>query len=240
MDILNTVSFGSSYFEIAISLREAKLINGILTSSEIWYGMLKSEEEDLEEIDKLLLRRILGAPDDSACVESLFLELGLIPLHIILKARRVNYLHSLANLKPGEMLHKAFLAQWKYPAKDDWTLKAKQNMEELQINLTLDEMRLKSADSFKRLVRIKTQEYTLNFLLEKKESYTKMDNLRYNKLKLQKYLKDPKIPVAEAKNLYRYRTRSAKYKENMKTSYQSTPCPFCFVQPDSQTHSVQW
>ena len=238
MDILNTVSFGSSYFEIAISLREAKLINGILTSSEIWYGMLKSEEEELEEIDKLLLRRILGAPD-SACVESLFLELGVIPLHIILKARRVNFLHYLASLNPSEMLYKAFLAQWKYPAKDDWTLRAKQNMEELEINLTLEEMRSKSAESFKRMVRIKVQEYTLNFLLEKKESHTKMDNLKYNKIKLQKYLKDPRIPVTEAKNLYRYRTRSAKYKENMKTSYQSTPCPFCFVQPDSQTHSVQ-
>ena len=39
MDILNTVSFGSKYFEIAIILREAKLINGILTNVEVWYGL---------------------------------------------------------------------------------------------------------------------------------------------------------------------------------------------------------
>ena len=109
MDILNRVSFGSNYFEIAVSLREAKLINGILTNTEIWYGMSKSEEEELAVIDKLLLRRILGAPD-SACVESLFLELGLIPLPIILKARRINYLHYLANLEQSEMLYKSFIA----------------------------------------------------------------------------------------------------------------------------------
>ena len=35
MTILETVSFGASYFEIALSLREAKLINGILTIADV-------------------------------------------------------------------------------------------------------------------------------------------------------------------------------------------------------------
>ena len=45
--------------------------------------------------------------------------------------------------------------------------------------------------------------------------------------------------MAEAKNLYRFRTRSAKFKENMKNGYQSITCPFCFVHPDTQVHSMQ-
>ena len=60
-----------------------------------------------------------------------------------------------------------------------------------------------------------------------------MDNLQYFELKLQKYLKDVDF------NLYRFRTHCAKFKENMKTSYTATPCPFCLVQPDNQAHSVQ-
>ena len=66
-----------------------------------------------------------------------------------------------------------------------------------------------------------------------------MDNLRYTDLKLQQYLKDEKIPVAEAKNLFRFRTRAAKFKENMKNSYSSMTCPLCQIQPDTQLHSVQ-
>ena len=68
-----------------------------------------------------------------------------------------------------------------------------------------------------------------------------MDNLNYTELKLQNYLQDPDISVPEAKTLYRYRTRSAKYKENMKTSYTATSlaCPLCQVQPDTQQHSLQ-
>ena len=84
-------------------------------------------------------------------------------------------------------------------------------------------------------------ECTLEYLLKLKEKHTKMENLEYSELKMQSYLKDPDISVAEARNLYRYRTRSAKYKENMKSSYTTTSlaCLVCFVQPDTQQHSLQ-
>ena len=85
----------------------------------------------------------------------------------------------------------------------------------------------KSSNSFKRMVKVKTKEFTLNYLLGIKERHSKMDDLHYGELTLQNYLKDQDIPVVEARNLYRYRTRCAKYKENMKNSYItiSTACP---------------
>ena len=102
------------------STREAELINGMLTNADVWYGVKKSEIDELEEVDKLLLRRVLGAPE-STCIESLYLELGLIPISIIIKARRVKYLHYLVQLNENEMLSKVFNTQWKFPTKDDWT-----------------------------------------------------------------------------------------------------------------------
>ena len=59
IDVLKSISFGVKYFQIATSLREAYLVNGMLTSSEIWYGMQSKEEEELEKIDRILLRRVL-------------------------------------------------------------------------------------------------------------------------------------------------------------------------------------
>jgi hypothetical protein len=92
MDILNSVCYGHKYFEIAATLREARLLNGILTNANVWCSLQKSEIDELEYVDKVLLKRTLAAPD-STCIESLYLELGLIPIHIMLKARRVIYLH---------------------------------------------------------------------------------------------------------------------------------------------------
>ena len=66
-----------------------------------------------------------------------------------------------------------------------------------------------------------------------------MDNLVYNKLKLQSYLKSPDIPVHEAKNLFRFRVRTATFKENVGENYMNKACPLCTVHMDTQTHAVR-
>ena len=101
------------------------------------------------------------------------------------------------------MLYKFVEAQFKYPNKNDWTLQVKQDLEYFGIPGTLDFLRSKSINSFKRLVKIKTKEHALNYLSELKSTCTKLDNLMYSDLSLQKYLKSDNIPVYEAKNLFR-------------------------------------
>ena len=194
--------------------------------------------DSLEEVDKLLLRRVLDAPA-STCVESLYLELGLTPIHILVKARRITYLHYLVRQNEGEMLNKVFTAQWKHPVKDDWTTQVQKDLEDLDIGLSLEEIKKKSECSFKRLVKIKRKEYTLDYLLNIKQRHSKMENLEYTELKLQNYLTDDEISVEEAKNLYRFRTRVAKFKENFKNGYVANAYPLCLVQPDTQAHSLQ-
>ena len=66
-----------------------------------------------------------------------------------------------------------------------------------------------------------------------------MNNLTYTEHKLQNYLRDKKISVEKARKLFRYRTRVAKFKDNMKSSFPVTTCPLCLVQPDTQVHSFQ-
>jgi hypothetical protein len=103
MDILKSVSFGVHYFEIAATLREAMLVNGLLTNSEVWYGLTGTEVNKLEEVDKLLLRQIFQVA--SSCpTEALYLELGCVPLGIIIRGRRIKYLHHLVTREETEML----------------------------------------------------------------------------------------------------------------------------------------
>ena len=238
MNILETITFGSKYFVIAATLRQAELINGFLTNAEVWYGLSKAQTDELEEVDKLLLRRILNAPL-SACVESLYLELGLIPINIIIKSRRILYLHYLLRLNKTEMLYKVFQAQLKYPSKDDWTEMVKRDLKDFKINLNLEKIKEKSAWSFKQIVKIKTKEYTLDYLQQMKQKHSKMKNLHYDELKIQNYLNNEEITVKEAQNIFRFRTRTANFKENYKNSYNVITCPLCKIQPDVQAHCVQ-
>ena len=75
INILETVSFGKYYFQIAMTLRESMFLNGILTNSDVWYNLKKSEIEELEEIDRMLLRKILNTLI-SCPKEALYLESG--------------------------------------------------------------------------------------------------------------------------------------------------------------------
>ena len=68
------------YFEIAMTLRESMFVNGILTNSDIWYNLKETEIEELESL----------GTGKSCPKEALFLE---IPIGIIIKSRRLNYLH---------------------------------------------------------------------------------------------------------------------------------------------------
>ena len=39
MNILETVTLGYHYFQVALLLRESIFINGITTNAEVWYGL---------------------------------------------------------------------------------------------------------------------------------------------------------------------------------------------------------
>ena len=77
------------------------LINGTLTNAEIWYNFTESEIEEFEALDRLFFRRLLQVPVSTPC-ESYYLEMGVLPISVLIKARRANYLQSiLKQIKTG-------------------------------------------------------------------------------------------------------------------------------------------
>ena len=82
--LLEMVSLGEHFIEIALLFREALFLNGILTNCEIWYGLTESEVKEFEDLDIQLLKKILQVPV-STPQEGFFLELGIIPIGVIIK-----------------------------------------------------------------------------------------------------------------------------------------------------------
>ena len=62
LTILDGIPYGQFYFEVAILLRNSLLVSSMLTNTEAWYNITKSEMELLETIDLQFLRSILKAP----------------------------------------------------------------------------------------------------------------------------------------------------------------------------------
>ena len=238
MTILESVTLGSHFFTSAMLLRESKFLNGILTNCDIWYGMSKEEINEFESLDRTLIRKILKTPI-STPVEALYLELGIIDIGTLIKAKRINFLHYLCTRNETEMLAKFFQAQWKYPGSKDWTETVKEDLDDFEIPQDLKYIKSKSEISFKNLVRTKSKEFSWNKHMTAKMSHSKMDDLWYSNLNLQEYMKTNKFSADEVRTIFAYRTRMAKFKENFRNGSENIPCPLCQIHFDKQSMAFQ-
>ena len=233
MTFLDTVSLGHYVFEIAAVLRESLFINGILHNTEVWYGLNKSQVQELEDVDKLLLRRILRAPISTPS-EAFYLELGLLPIPYIIKGRRVMFLHYLLQLDNDEMLSEFFFAQWNSPSNNDWVLTVKDDLKELSITCNLTDIRSQSKETFKKLVKDSCMNIAFSNLTNLQKSHSKMSNVKYADFKMQSYFHDGSI---DARSLFLYRTRMIRVRNNYQgSSPENQLCPLCKDEIDTQEH----
>ena len=163
LNILDTVSFGTSYFLMFNLLRESMFVNGTLTNAEVWYGLEPQDLNELEHLDRQIIKKAFQCLSTTPA-EAGHLELGLLPLQCIVKERRVNFFHQLLKNDKDKMLYKFFLAQWGNPTKQDWTEQIKKDLSDLSITSCLKKIQSKSSFSFKNMVKIRVREFALDFL----------------------------------------------------------------------------
>ena len=132
------------------------------------------------------------------------------------------------------------MEQWENPAKrNEWTEQVKLDLDDLGILDDLNWIREKSKWAFKTLVKKQVSELALVKLLEQKERHSKMADLEYSELDIQKYLKDKAITVQQAKILFKFRTRMENFSNNFKGGKPTELCPLCRRNADMQKHSYQ-
>jgi len=116
LSILDEVPLGTHRIEAGIVMRNGKLLNGILTNSEVWNGLTENDYKELEMVDEYLLRGILKSHSKVA-KESIYLETGLLPIRFIIKKRRLNYLRHILSRDKEELISKVYYAQKRRPGK---------------------------------------------------------------------------------------------------------------------------
>ena len=167
IQMLEKMPGGHFHFEIAVILRNSLLISSILSNSEVWYSLTKHDTELLEQVDEMWMRNLFSC-SRNVSRDILYLELGLVPISYIIKARIQMYLHHILQQEEDSLLYTFFLAQMKSPNQNDWVSQMFEDQEELKIGLDLQEIKEMSKLKFSSLVRDKVSTRAFQYLLEKK------------------------------------------------------------------------
>ena len=241
MSILESTVFGPFQFEVALILRASLLLNGILTNSEAWYGLKTADFENLEQIDEQLLRRILEV--GSGCPkEMLYLETGSIPIRFIITYRRLMFLHYILSEDQDSLIYRCYRAQRKNPSRNDWSVTVENDLEDLGITLTNEEIKSMKKEKFGNLVKKAIEEKTLNHLTKIKLKHTKVMHIVHESLCMQEYLRPENVQTVNlSKFLFQSRTRMLQVKTNFKNDHKSEDlnCPLKCPNVDDQKHLFQ-
>jgi hypothetical protein len=97
------------------------LLNGILCSSEVLYGITNEHIEMLEKCDRTYMRRLFDCPI-STPIESYYLETSTLSIRFILMGRRLMYLWTILQKSAKALARQMYNAQKLFPVINDWVV----------------------------------------------------------------------------------------------------------------------
>ena len=117
----------------------------------------------------------------------------------------------------------------------------KQDLKMLNIDLSFDTIKNMTKFSFKKIVKNKIKQATFNFLMQKEEGHSKLNNLKYKELVMQPYFKSTKLNTSQVKQLFRFRTRMSNVKANFKFKYSKSGylCPLSCGEFEDDQHLLK-
>ena len=204
---------------IGLKLRETKLCNGMLYSTEAWTNISDKEIERMEQVDLAALRTIIGGGHSRCPKPFYYLEYGLIMFRHIIMIKRINYHYHIITREDKELIKRVYMKQKESPIKGDWIHAVRKDYEFIGENLENMEDCIKntSKDVFSKNIKYKVYQAAFKSYLELKESCRKkMSNLTYEQFVIQDYLTSTQFNSEEKKLLFSLRSNCYPAKNNFK------------------------
>jgi hypothetical protein len=235
--LLSDLPVGNLRVQIGLALRHAWLINGILFNSEAWHSTTKEQVAQFVEIDKYLLRGLVGA-HAKAPLEHLYLEMAALPVSYVFSVRRMIYLHTILRRHENEITHKVYQCQKRSPLPGDWCTLVSEDFQKMDLNMSDEIIARMSEGDYRDIVKSKVKETAWKELETLKEGHSKVrDNIYLEYHHIQSYLKNRHITSRQSSIMFSLRSKTIRnIKANFPKQFSSILCPLCEAHEDSQEH----
>ena len=116
------------------------LRSSILYASETYYNLKETELRQIERIEENYMRQLLKT--NRGChISQIYLELGQIPACFDIFEIRLYFLKDILNQEEDSLMFKFLQLQIQNPSKCDWASSCKENLKDLDLELSFDEIR---------------------------------------------------------------------------------------------------
>ena len=231
------LSLGIQTYSIAKLLHQSMFLNGSLTNMETWPNCTVARIEMFERIEQTFLRKILQAHSKTP-IESLYLELGVIPFRFHLMTRRIMYLHLVLQRDDDEITKKVVILQKEHCRNGDFYTQTKADMDYLSISdANICDSKYQLEKILQKNCKMKAYEYLMN----KAKNHTKVKEDLYLNCEGCSHYEDIRFSTELANLLFKFRTRTFLVKNNFRNNYLNTNtlCPLCNREEDTQEHLFQ-
>ena len=223
--------------EVGLQLREAKIVNGMIFSSESWSSISDAELTRLEQVDMSGLRALVKG--HSKCSTAfIILEFGVLQLRHRIMFRRMMFHHHLLTRDNQELIKKVYLKQKEESIKGDWfrTLQSDFNF----IGDEIDDQKIEkmSKQEYKSYLQKKISKASFKYYIGLKEkAKKKLNNIKYDKFATQEYMTSGHFCQEEINLLFALRSKTYAAKMNFKKMNRGDlKCIFKCNENETQSH----
>ena len=166
---LKSLNLKRYYFECAAILMNVMIRGSILYACEMYYNLKETELRQIERIEESYMRQIFKTTKGCPITE-LYLSLGQIPARYEIQKMRLLYLKKILHENEESLLFKFFKLQLELPTKGDWASTIIEDLKELGISESLEQIKLMKNNQFKNIVKEKVKDRAFQYLMKKQGS----------------------------------------------------------------------
>jgi hypothetical protein len=158
---------------------------------------------------RIILNTSKGCP-----ITQLYLELGQFPARFEIQKMRLLYLKYILEQTEDSLLNKFLNLQFKNPTRGDWASTCIKDLQELDLTLSLEEIKTMTKYKFSKMLKMKISENALNYL--KKRKGKKGKEIVYECLEMSEYLKptNNQLEIIGKQEMFEVRNRMTDIPDN--------------------------
>ncbi len=232
---MREICLGVHALGVYLLLYRAIFLQSILFNSQAWSNITDTDIKKLNVLQLKFLKRAIRAKQATSN-SFVYLELGVLPISYEIHKRQLSFLHHIVHMEENDPAKEMWRNQQALPSYANWWTDVKQLMVTYSLNLSEENIKGMSKDTFKAKVKGAVRKKAFQDLCCDLKEKSRTKEIFYTELETQEYIK--KLYPNQSRIVFQYRSKTLNIKEHADYQYKNNLCRWCGVADETVMHVV--